>query len=372
MKIALVHDYLTQLGGAEKVLNSFQRVFPNSPIFVLVYNQEKVSQIFPASKIRTSWLQRLPLSVKNYQWYLTLMPLAIQSCRLDDYDVVLSSASSIAKGVKINPESLHICYCHTPTRYLWHDAASYVAELGYNQVIKKIIPLFLQRLKNWDLLAAEQVNYFIANSRLVQERIKKYYGRESRVIYPPVETDKFYLARKTENYYLTGGRLVAYKKYDLAIHTFNKLNLKLKIFGTGPEYARLKKMAKRNIEFLGPITDEIKADLYSRCLAFIHPQIEDFGITAVESMAAGRPVIAYGKGGALETVVNGQTGEFFDEQTWESLAYHLLHFKPENFQPELIRAHAQKFNTQRFEKEIKDYVLELIKNFEIQRVFRIK
>ena len=372
MKLALVHDYLTQLGGAEKVLDSFQRVFPASPVFVLVYNKHKAKSIFPAYKIHTTWLQYLPLAVRNYHWYLTLMPLAMESHKLGEYDVILSSASSIAKGIQASPHSLHICYCHTPTRYLWHDADSYVAELGYNRLIKKIIPLFLKRLKNWDLLAAQRVNHFIANSRLVQQRIKRYYGQDSKVIYPPVETHKFHLADQVADYYLTGGRLVAYKRYDLAIQAFNKLGIKLKIFGTGLDYQRLKKMARSNIEFLGSVTDQHRAELYSRALAFIHPQVEDFGITAVESMASGRPVIAYQAGGALETIVAGLTGEFFDAQTWESLVNQIIHFDPHKYNSQLIQAHAAKFNTQRFEREIKDYFDQLVHAFELQRVFKLK
>jgi glycosyltransferase involved in cell wall biosynthesis len=372
MKVALVHDYLTQLGGAEKVLYNFQRVFPESPIFVLINDKRKTAFTFPIEKVKTSWLQYFPLSVKNYQWYLTLMPLAIESYKLDNYDVILSSTSSIAKGIKVGPQSLHICYCHTPPRYLWHGARSYIEELSYNRFIKKIIPLFLARLRNWDLLAAQRVDYFIANSRVVQARIRKYYGRESKIIYPPVETEKFYISDKIDDYYLIGGRLVPYKKYDLAIQAFNKLNIKLKIFGSGPDYPRLKKMARSNIEFLGGINDSEKTELYSHAMAFIHPQVEDFGITAVESMAAGRPVIAYREGGALETVLPDVTGEFFDEQNWESLANQLIHFNPEKYNPELIKAHAAKFNKIRFQQEIKDYIQNLAHDFEIQRVFRMK
>lgn len=372
MRLALVHDYLTQLGGAEKVLDSFQRVFPKSPIFVLVNNRQKTRLIFPPYKIKTTWLQYLPLSVSKYQWYLTLMPLAIESCPLEDYDVVLSSASSIAKGVKVKADALHICYCHTPTRYLYHDQDSYVEELGYNRLVKKVIPLFLKRLKNWDLLAASRVDHFIANSRLVQQRIQTYYGRESHVIYPPVATHNFYLADQIGDYYLSGGRLVAYKKYDLAIRAFNKLGIKLKIFGTGPDLKRLQRMARPNIEFLGAVSDSRKASLYSRALAFIHPQIEDFGITAVESMASGRPVIAYRAGGALETVVEGVTGEFFPEQCWEALVRQIVHFDAARFNSELIRAHADKFNSQRFENEIKEHVARLTADFELSKVWHMK
>jgi glycosyltransferase involved in cell wall biosynthesis len=372
MKIALVHDYLTQLGGAEKVLENLTELYPASPVFVLVQNKGKTGLVFPPSRIRTSWLKYFPLAGKNHHWYLTLMPRATESHNLNEFQVILSSASSIAKGVRLSDDSIHICYCHTPTRYLWHDEGSYVEELQYNKLVKKVIPLFLKRLKNWDLLASDRVDFFIANSRVVQDRIKKYYNRDSTVIYPPVEIDKFHISEKPDDYFLIGGRLVAYKKYDLAIEAFNRLGIKLKIFGGGPDYKRLKKMARENIEFIGPVSDSDKAKLYSKALAFIHPQLEDFGITAIESMASGRPVIAYAAGGALETVVSGVTGEFFDSQTWESLVHAILKFDSDKFNPADIRAHAYKFDRIRFKREIKDYVNLAIRSYQVENVFRIK
>ncbi|MFH1900214.1 MAG: glycosyltransferase [Patescibacteria group bacterium] len=372
MKIALVHDYLTQLGGAEKVLQNFQWVFKDSPVFVLIYDRKKIGQVFDRRVINTSWLQKMPLSKKRYQWYLMAMPMAAESHKLGDVDVILSSASSFAKGVRGSNKSLHICYCHTATRYLWHDAESYVRELGYNKLIKKIIPLFLKHLRHWDLMAVQGVNKFITNSKVVQARIKKYYKRDSKVIYPPVETDKFYISRELGNYYLIGGRLVAYKRYDLAIQVFNKLGIRLKIFGDGLEMKRLKKMAGKNIEFLGEVSDEKKAKLYSRCIAFIHPQVEDFGITAVEAMASGRPVIAYFDGGARETIVPHQTGEFFIEQNWECLADAIIHFDVNKYNSYSIKEHAEKFNQDRFRKEIRDYIEREWKEFEMNRVFKME
>ncbi|NMB48237.1 glycosyltransferase family 4 protein [Candidatus Kuenenbacteria bacterium] len=372
MSIALVHDYLIQLGGAEKVLSSLERVYANSPIFVLLYNKNKAGDIFPEHKIHSTWLQYLPLSHRNYQWYLTLMPWAASRHRLKNYDIVISSASSFAKNIQVSEDSLHICYCHTPTRFLWHDADSYVEELNYPRFIKKIIPLFLPRLRHLDFLAAQKIDYFIANSRVVQERIKKYYQRDSVVIYPPVNTDFFAISNQPGNYYLAGGRLVAYKKYDLAIRAFNKLGLPLKIFGDGPERQRLQKMAFKNIEFLGPVDDQIKKNLYADCLAYLNPQVEDFGITAVEAMASGRPVIAFAAGGALETIIPGQTGEFFEEQTWESLAYRLLRFQPEKYRPALIKDHASQFSTKRFEEQIKNYIANLTQNIPQQKIFSMK
>lgn len=372
MSIALVHDYLTQLGGAEKVLASFERVYPNSPIFVLLYDHRKTGHLFRPEKIKSTWLEHLPFIHRSYQWYLMFMPLAASYHQLAGFDLVLSSASSFAKNITTPKNTLHVCYCHTPTRYLWHDSHSYVEELNYNRLIKKIIPYFLPRLRHLDFIAAQHVDYFIANSLVVKERIKKYYGRDSFVIYPPVNTDFFELGDKIGDYYLAGGRLVAYKKYDLAIKAFNKLGLKLKIFGTGPESRRLRKLALPNIEFLGAVNDQEKKELYRHCLAYINPQMEDFGITAVEAMASGRPVIAFAGGGALETIIPGQTGEFFEEQTWESLAYRLLRFQPQKYQPALIKDHASQFSTTRFEREIKNYIDQLSENLAAQKVFSMK
>ncbi|MFH1226075.1 MAG: glycosyltransferase [bacterium] len=361
MKVALVHDYLNQAGGAEKVLKVLQAIFPEAPIFTLLYDEKKLGHIFPAQKVRSSFIQQLPFGRTKYKWFLLAMPAAIESFDLSGYDLVISSASAFAKGVITRPGTQHFCYCHTPTRYLWSDTHSYIEELSYSKLIKKFLPYFLTRLRLWDRLAADRPDHLIANSRTVQKRIKKYYNRESDLIQPPVETDKFKISGQLGNYYLIGGRLVPYKRYDLAVQAFNKLGIPLKIFGEGPELDKLKKMAKDNIEFLGKVDDEQLVELYSRCLAFIHPQEEDFGITAVEAMASGRPVIAYGSGGALETVIDGVTGKFFDEQTWEALADAVIRFKPEDYNPPAIREHARKFDVEVFKRKIKDYIEEKTK-----------
>lgn len=356
MKIALVHDHLTQLGGAEQVLKVFQEIWPPAPTFTLFFDQKKLGQVFKNKDIKTSFLQNWPGAVKHYQWFLPLMPTATESYDLMEYDVVLSSCSAMAKGVITRSNTLHICYCHTPTRYLWSDTHRYVEELKYNRLIKKIVPYFLNHLRSWDQLAAQRVDIFVANSKNVSGRIKKYYRRDSIVIHPPVETDKLQIAKNIDKYFLTGGRLVAYKRFDLAIQAFNRLDIPLKIFGEGPEEKKLKKIAKPNIEFLGLVDQKTLTDLYSQAIAFIHPQIEDFGITAVESMASGRPVIAYAAGGACETVVEGKTGKFFDEQTWEALADTVVRFKPENYNSAEIKQYAQQFSVDRFKKEITELV----------------
>lgn len=358
MKVALVHDYLNQAGGAEKVLRVLQAIFPEAPIFTLLYDEKKLGHIFPADKVRPSFIQKMPFGQTKYKWFLLLMSSAIENFNLSDYDLVISSSSAFAKGVITRPKTIHLCYCHTPTRYLWSDTHQYIEELSYSKLIKKFLPCFLTRLRLWDRLAADRPDYFVANSQEVQKRIKKYYNRASDLIHPPVETNKFKIAESLGNYYLIGGRLVPYKRYDLAVQAFNKLGLPLRIFGEGPELDKLKKIAKDNIEFLGKVNDEQLAELYSQCLAFIHPQEEDFGITAVEAMASGRPVIAYGAGGALETVIDGMTGKFFDEQTWESLADAVIRFKPEDYNPQAIREHAKKFDVEVFKQKIRDYVEE--------------
>jgi glycosyltransferase involved in cell wall biosynthesis len=363
MKIALVHDHLTQDGGAEKVLKIFQEIFPEAPTYTLIYDKEKTDPIFQNRDIRTSFIQNFPFGIKKYQWFLSLMPLATEKHNLMEYDIVLSSSSAFAKGVITKPDSLHICYCHTPTRYLWTDTHDYVANLNRNWLIKKIIPSILVDLRLWDRLAADRVDKFIANSKTVQERIKKYYRKESDIIHPPVETGKFQISNQIGNYYLAGGRLVPYKRFDLVIQAFNRLNIPLKIFGTGPEEEKLKALAKPNIEFLGKVPDEELARLYSQCIAFIHPQIEDFGITAIETMASGRPVIAFAAGGALETVADGTTGKFFDEQSWEALGDAIIRFQPEKFSPEKIKEHSRKFDILTFKQKIKDYIERSWKEF---------
>lgn len=356
MRIALVHDHLTQEGGAERVLAILQEIWPNAPTYTLLYDKKKMGKIFAGKDIRTSFLQNWPGSLKHYQWFLPLMPTATESYDLMQYDVVISSSSAMAKGVITRSNTLHFCYCHTPTRYLWSDTHRYVDELKYNRLVKKIIPPILTRLRMWDQLAAQRVDYYIANSKDVAGRIKKYYRRDSQIIHPPVQTDKFSVSKNVENYFLTGGRLVAYKKFDLTIKAFNRLGIPLKIFGVGPESNKLKEMAKSNIEFLGKVNDQDLPLLFSKAVAFIHPQIEDFGLTAVESMAAGRPVIAFAAGGACETIVEGKTGKFFDEQSWEALADTVVRFKPENYNSSAIKSYAEKFGVNRFKEEISQLV----------------
>ncbi|NQU77843.1 glycosyltransferase [Candidatus Falkowbacteria bacterium] len=356
MKIALVHDHLNQLGGAEKVLFALNDIYKEAPVFTLIHDKERSNGIFERLPIQTSFIQKMPFGATHLRWYLSLMPTAFESFDLGGFDVVLSSTSAFSKGVIVGPNTLHICYCHTPTRYLWQDTHEYVRDLKQNFLIKKFLPLLLTRLRQWDFEAGQRPDVMIANSRNVQNRIKKYYQRDSTVIYPPVEIENFGIADDLSDYYLAGGRLVSYKRFDLVVKAFTKTGIKLKIFGTGPEEDKLRKTAGENVEFLGHVSQEKKAELYSKCLAFIHPQEEDFGITPVEAMASGRPVIAYNRGGALETVVEGVSGTFFDEQIWEALADLIIRFDPYIYNPLEIRKRAERFGVERFKQEMQEFV----------------
>lgn len=360
MRVALVHDYLNQYGGAERVLEAFGQIFPQAPIYTLLYDREKTGRAFEGRKIYTSFLQKVPLVKSHHRPFLMLMPLAIEQFDLFQYDLVLSDSASYAKGVITRPDSLHICYCHTPIRYAWDDSHKYIEEFGYPSLVKKVIPFFMNYIRLWDEQAALRVDKFIANSHFVANRINKYYHREATVIHPPVKTNLFYLANQLENYFLMVGRFLPYKRFDLAIEAFNQLGWSLKIIGDGPERKKLQKKAKKNIEFVGSVSDAKLKDYYAYCQAFIFPQEEDFGITAVEAMAAGRPVIAYQSGGALEIIQPGVTGLFFKEQTKEHLVEALEKFKPADFNPRVIREKAMEFDQERFKEKIKKFVEENI------------
>ncbi len=361
MRVALVHDYLAQDGGAERVLKSLHEIWPDAPIFVLFHDKKKI-KFFNNKNIHESFLGKLPISDSSYQWYLPWMPLATEQHNLKDFDVVISTSSMFAKGVITSPNTLHISYCHTPPRFLWADNYNYISDLKQNRLIKFLLPHFIHRLRIWDQMSVDRVDNFIANSRTVQQRINKYYRRESEVIYPPVELSSCSL-QKTSDYYAGGGRLVGYKRFDLIVKVFNRLQWPLKIFGDGAEFDTLKKIAKPNIEFLGQITDEEKCKILSGARAFIHPQLEDFGITAVEAMACGRPVIAYNQGGATETIIPNETGIFFHAQTWESLLDALLNFNYENWDSGKIRQHAAKFDAINFKNNIQKYVVDRYEEF---------
>lgn len=367
MKIALVHEYLTQYGGAERVLEAFMEIFPKAPVYTLVYDEKRMGEYFKNAEIRTSFIQKIPFGKSHYRYFSVLMPSAIEQLDLSYYDLVISDSSSFAKGVITKPHTKHICYCHTPTRFAWDDCQKYIEEFDYfPRILRKFAPLGVNYVRMWDVAAANRPDYFIANSNFVAERIKKYYSREAEVVYPPVNAldiqnklKSFEKNNETEKkYFLILSRLLPNKRVELAIEAFNKLGLLLKVVGIGPLYKDLKKRAKSNIEFLGFVPDDKIASLYATAKAFIHPQVEDFGITALEAAAAGTPVIAFREGGALETVIEGKTGVFFNEQTPESLAEAVKGFlEMENqFNPEEIMEHARGFDRGVFKEKIREFI----------------
>lgn len=357
-RIALAHDHLFQIGGAEQVLASLHRIFPEEQIYTLINNPKITKDLVASHLVNSSKLQNIPGIHHWFKYFLIFMPRLWESTDLSDYDLVISSSSAFVKGLKVGPKTKHICYCHAPTRYLWDNHEEYLGNLPEGKLLKKLLPKVLASLQVWDYNKAQQVDYFIANSNFIADKIFRHYHRRAQVIYPPIKVDDFHISPKTEDYFLIVSRLRPYKKVDLAIKAFNNLKLPLKIIGTGSEYKYLKKLAQANIEFLGEVDNQTRNNYLAKCRAFIYPQIEDFGMTAVEAMASGRPVIAYAAGGALETVKEGISGTFFSEQSWESLAHKILRFDEKQFDPEKIRAHARQFD----ESIFKQRILDLIKN----------
>lgn len=379
MKIALVHDYLVQYGGAERVLECFTELFPYAPIHTLVYNKELMHGVFEGKNIRTSFIQKFPFAKVRHRIFPQFMPMAIEQFDFSDYDIVLSDSSSYAKGIITGPETLHICYMHTPMRYAWDDCHKYVSDFNFPRLIKKFIPFVMNYIRIWDRVSADRVDRLIANSNFVAKRIKKYYKRDCIVIHPPVNVDDFYVSHErgdpprlgvnanrpasTANrgereagYFLMVGRLLAYKRHDIAIEAFNKLGLPLKIIGRGPELKKLQKIAGPTIEFLGRVPDEKIADYYAKCRAFIFPQEEDFGIVAIEAMASGRPIIAYRAGDIAENMDEDKVGIFFDAQTPEDIAGAVEKFRDLDYDPDYIRGKSKKFDKVIFKARIKDYV----------------
>lgn len=367
MKIALIHDWLVTLAGAEKVLEAICEIYP-APVFTLVADRKKLKgSVFEKAEILTSFIQKLPRAKKKYRNYLPLFPLAIEQFDLSDYDVIISSNTCVAKGVLTKAAQLHICYCHTPVRYAWDLYHQYLKETGLNKGIKgAIAKLILHYIRIWDYSTANRANYFIANSKWVAGRIKKIYGRDATVIYPPVDVDKFELQVDKEDFYLTASRMVPYKKIDLIIEAFSQmLDKKLVIIGDGPDFKKVKSKAGKNVELLGYQPFEVLKDYMQRAKAFIFAAEEDFGIAPVEAQACGTPVIAYGKGGATETVVDGKTGIFFSEQTAESITEAVRHFEKmeDKFDPTSIRQNAERFSKERFKKEFKEFVDKKMEEF---------
>lgn len=368
MRIALVHDYLVQYGGAERVLECFCELWPYAPIYTLVHNPEAMHGKFSGKKIKTSFIQKLPLASKRHRIFPQFMPMAIESFDFSAYDVVLSDSSSFAKGIITGPETLHICYMHTPMRYAWDDCHKYTQDFYFPSIVKKIVPLAMNYIRVWDKVSIDRPDKIIANSNFVSRRINKYYRRNSDVIHPPTDVSKFFVSEKQEEFFLMVGRLITYKRFDIAIEAFNKLGLPLKIIGRGPELNRLKKMAGSNVEFLGRVPDEKLAEYYSKCQAFIFPQEEDFGIVAVEAMASGRPVIAYRGGDIPEHLEEGKTGIFFDNQTSDNIVEAVGKFKSSDFDSNYIREKSLKFDKEIFKDKIKRYVEGALKTHGIKRI----
>ncbi|HZT98725.1 MAG TPA: glycosyltransferase [Ktedonobacteraceae bacterium] len=357
MRVALVHDYLNQMGGAERVVMAFHEIFPDAPIYTSIYDPERVDPVFRTMDIRTTFMQKLPLVTKYHQPYLPFYPFAMESLDLRGYDLVLSSSSAFGKGVITRPETLHICYCHTPMRWCW-NYDEYVEREQLGKMARSILPILITGLRTWDQTSSMRVDYFIANSPVVADRIQKYYRREAVVIPPPVEAERFPFdpTLQPENYFLIVSRLIPYKRIDLAIEACNRLQLPLVIIGSGRDLDRLKTFAGPTIRFTGRLSDEEVIYYYTHCRALLFPGEEDFGITPLEAQAAGRPVIAYRAGGALASVVDGITGAFFQQQTVDSLATVLASFDGRMYNPHVIRNHALEFDKPRFSRRILQFI----------------
>lgn len=354
--IALIHDHLAQNGGGERVLHVLQQFFPGAPTYTTVWNKQAADSVFLNQDIRTSFIQKFPFGIKKYQWYLPFMPVAFEKFDMTPYSLIISSNSALAKGI-ITPEgATHVCYCYTPTRYLWTDRNEYLENLGLSRPIKSILSLYLNYLRVWDLEAARRVDHFIAISKVVQQRIKHYYKRDSTIIYPPVNLAPFHVGQGKGGYYITGGRLTSYKRFDITVAAFSKLGIPLYVYGDGPEKGKLESIAHSNVKFLGRVPDGELSELYQNAVAFVNPQVEDFGLTMVEAQACGRPVIAFNQGGALDIVKEGVTGTFFDEQSWEALADTVIRFNASDYDSAVIRAHAETFSIESFKQALFNYL----------------
>jgi glycosyltransferase involved in cell wall biosynthesis len=360
MKVAIVHYWLVGMRGGEKVVEALCELFPEADVFTHVYRPDRICQTIRQHKVMTTFISRLPFSKSHYQHYLPLMPFALEQLDLREYDLVISSESGPAKGVITRPDALHVCYCHTPMRYVWSGYHSYHDRTS--GLIKLLMPPVMHRMRLWDLASAARVDHFIANSRNTAERIRKYYRRECSIVYPPVEMQHQPSTASPENFYLFVSQLVPYKGADVAIDAFNRLGKPLVVIGHGEEYSRLKARCGPNIKMLGWQDDAVLRDHYARCKALIFVADEDFGIVPVEAMSAGRPVIAFARGGVLETVTPGETGLFYDEQSPASLASAVERFEElgRSFDPVRIVRRASAFSKPVFHDHILDVLQKLM------------
>lgn len=363
LKVAIVHDWLTGLGGAERVVQSMLKLFPQADLFTSVYNPNKID-IFGDRQIKTTFLQSWPLAKSKHQLYAKMRPLAFESLDFSDYDLVISSSSAESKGIITRTETLHISYIHTPIRYYWSGYQDYLKNPGFgflNPLVRSVMKSSIDGLRHWDYAAAQRPDFLIANSKVVKERIEKYYQRPSTVINPPVDTKRFgSISIDRPEYHLVVSRLVPYKRVDLAVKACSNLNLKLVVAGKGPELSKLKKLANGNVEFIENPSDKDINKLYSRAKSLIFSAEEDFGITPVEAMAVGVPVICYSRGGATETVINKETGIYHDQQTVKSLEKALLDFENYKFDRKSIVDNAERFSEDKFLENMREFISEKI------------
>lgn len=356
MRIAFVHDYLVQYGGAERVLECLTEIYPYAPIYTIVYNKEAMHGVFEDKRIYTSYLQKMPFAKKWHRIFPLLMPPAIEQFDFSAYDVVFSDSSSYAKGIITGPQTLHICYMHTPMRYAWDDCQKYTRDFYFPNFIKKLIPFAMNYIRLWDKVSADRIDVWIANSSFVASRIKKYYHHDATVIHPPVDTKKFALSNEKGEYYLMVGRLIAYKQHAIAIKAFNELKLPLKIIGRGPEMKRLQEIAGPTIEFLGRVEDENLQEYYAKCKAVIFPQEEDFGIVAIEALSCGKPLVAFRGGDIPEHMEDGKMGVFFNQQSSDSIKEAVRKFETLSFDSIYIRSKVEKFDREIFKEKVKVFI----------------
>jgi glycosyltransferase involved in cell wall biosynthesis len=354
MRVALVHDWFTVYAGAERVVEQILRVFPQADVYALVdFLKEEERGFLQGKRAQVSFIQRLPKAQQRYRTYLPLMPLAIEQFDLRGYDLVISSSHAVAKGVITGPDQLHICYCHSPIRYAWDLQHQYLKESGLERGVKSwIARALLHYLRLWDSRTANGVDLFIANSRYIARRILKVYRRQAEVIYPPVDVEAFTLRQDKEDFYLTASRMVPYKRIDLIVEAFSQMpDRRLVVIGDGPEMPKVRAKAGPNVTLLGYQPFEVLRDYMQRAKAFVFAAEEDFGIAPVEAQACGTPVIAFGKGGAAETVVAGETGIFFQDQNVPSLIKAIEEFEKLRFDPLRVRKNAERFSSERFRRE---------------------